>query len=107
MNIDAINTAVASAINLAKNVTEQYVQSNYHGACGFAWIVVNDVRSNSKLGKALINAGFYKSTPGLKLWNPSNHPTQSMDALYSGAEAAAKYLSDELGIDVVAYSRID
>ena len=77
-------------------------------ACGFAWVTVYDVRSNSKLGKALSAVGFRKSyTGGLQLWNSWWHG-QSVDAAEHGATAYAVTLKQELGIeDIYAGSRLD
>ena len=85
---------------------------NKHGdrdACGFAWVNVYGVRSNSRLGKTLQSFGFSKSyTGGLQLWNPSKAPTQSISILEAGAEAYAQTLKEGLGLEqVYAGSRMD
>ncbi len=78
-------------------------------ACGFAWVNVWGVRSNSKVGKALQAQGFRKDYTGsLCLWNPSGFPTQSISILEAGAEAYAQVLKEQLGLDrVYAGSRLD
>jgi len=78
-------------------------------ACGFAWVNVWGVRSNSKVGKALQAQGFRKDYTGsLCMWNPSGFPTQSISILEAGAEAYAQVLKDQLGLDrVYAGSRLD
>jgi hypothetical protein len=78
-------------------------------ACGFAWVNVFGVRSNSKLGKWLQAAGFRKDYTGsLQLWNPSGFPTQSISILEAGAEAYADVLRAKLGLDkVYSGSRMD
>ena len=77
-------------------------------ACGFAWVEVYGVRTNSKLGKALIAVGFSKSYTGaLQLWNPSTNPTQAITAKEKGADAYAEVLRT-YGIErAYAGSRID
>ncbi len=77
--------------------------------CGFAWVTVYDVRSNSKLGKALAGYGFRKAYGGgLQLWNPSGLGVQSISVLEAGAEAYAQVLKDKLGLEkVYAGSRLD
>ena len=85
---------------------------NQHGdrdCCGFAWVNVWGVRSNSKVGKALQAAGFRKDYTGsLQLWNPSKFGTQSVNILEAGAEAYARVLKQRLGLDkVYAGSRLD
>jgi hypothetical protein len=76
-------------------------------ACGFAWVTVYE-KGSTKLGKALIEAGFRKSyTGGLQLWNPSGMGVQNVDTLEAGAEAAAKFLEQMLGVKAYAGSRLD
>lgn len=78
-------------------------------ACGFAWVNVWGVRSNSKLGNALKKAGFRKDYTGaLNFWNPAKSGTQSISALEAGAEAFAQVLKAKLGLEkVYAGSRLD
>ena len=78
-------------------------------ACGFAWVNVWGVRSNSKFGKFLQANGFRKDYTGsLCMWNPSGFPTQSISILEAGAEAYARVLKEQLGLDrVYAGSRLD
>jgi hypothetical protein len=77
-------------------------------ACGFAWVSVYDVRSNSRLGKMLQAAGFRKAyNGGLQLWDPSKYPTQSVSVLEAGAEAYADVLVNELGLKAYSGSRLD
>ena len=76
-------------------------------ACGFAWVTVFDVRSNSKLGKMLAEHGFRKAYGGgLQLWDPSKHPTQSVSVLEAGASAMAAELK-AAGLTAYAGSRLD
>ena len=103
---DATNEAAQQARTAAKEMIAKYGD---RGACGFAWVNVYGVRSNSKLGKWLQAAGFRKDYTGsLQLWNPSKFPTQSLNILEAGAEAYAQVLRDKLGLDkVYAGSRMD
>lgn len=76
-------------------------------ACGFAWVSVHNVRSNSKVGKALQAVGFRKAYGGgLQLWNPSKFPCQNVDTLEHGAVAYATVLK-RYGIEAYAGSRLD
>jgi hypothetical protein len=76
-------------------------------ACGFAWVTVYE-KGSTKLGRALIEAGFRKSySGGLQLWNPSEMCVQNVDTLEAGAEAAAEYLTQTLGVKAYAGSRLD
>lgn len=103
---DACNEAAMAARTAAKAF---YAQHGDRGACGFAWVNVWGVRSNSRLGKTLQSFGFRKSWDGaLQLWNPSKAAVQSVDCLEAGAEAYAKVLSEKLGLDrCYAGSRLD
>jgi hypothetical protein len=109
-NVEAVQDACNEAGIQARTATKAFLQQ--HGdrdACGFAWVNVWGVRSNSKLGKALQAAGFRKDYTGsLQLWNPSKSGSQSISALEAGAEAYAKVLKDKLGLEkVYAGSRLD
>jgi len=82
----------------------QYGEPMY---CGFAGVVIYDVRSNSKIGKELKDLGFRKHYPaGLYLSNPSNHHGQSMDCKEEGASAYAKIFRDA-GLKAYMTSRAD
>ena len=103
---DACNEAAMQARTAAKIA---YVQIGERDACGFAWVNVYGVRSNSKLGKALQSFGFRKDYTGsLQLWNPSGHNTQSISVKEAGAYAYAEVLKTKLGLEkVYAGSRMD
>jgi hypothetical protein len=103
---DACNEAAMAARTAAKAF---YAKHGDRDACGFAWVNVWGVRSNSKIGKALQAQGFRKDYTGsLCMWNPSGYPTQSISILEAGAEAYAQVLKDKLGLDrVYAGSRLD
>ena len=94
---DACNEAGIQARTAAKEFLAKYGDRD---ACGFAWVEVYGVRSNSKLGKALASQGFSKSYTGaLQLWNPSKAAVQSISVLEAGAEAYAKVLREKLGLE--------
>jgi hypothetical protein len=103
---DATNEAAMAARTAAKELYSKYGD---RGACGFAWVNIYGVRSNSKLGKWLQAAGFRKDYTGaLSLWNPSKAAVQSLDILEAGAYAYAEVLKAKLGLDkVYAGSRMD
>ena len=104
----AHDKAMAAARTAAQAFADRHMNGRDGGACGFAWVNVYKVRSNSKLGKALTTVGFRKSyTGGLQLWNAWWHG-QSVDAAEHGATAYAITLKQELGIeDIYAGSRLD
>jgi hypothetical protein len=108
-DVVAVQNALNEAGIQARTATKAFLQKNGdRDACGFAWVTVYDVRSNSKLGKALATVGFRKAYgSGLQLWNPSGNPTQSITAKEEGAEAYAQVLKDKLGLTAYAGSRMD
>ena len=71
----------------AKTGGNEYGEPMY---CGFASTKIYGVKGNTKLGKAFKSAGIDKDHTGaFSIWNPSNHPGQSMDAKEVGAEACS------------------
>jgi hypothetical protein len=100
--------AMAAAQAAAQAFSQKYFGGRDGGACGFAWVDVYKVRSNSKLGKALAEVGFRKSYTGsLQLWNRW-WPGQSVDAAEQGAQAYAQILKQRLALsDCYAGSRLD
>ncbi len=109
-NAEKVQDACNEAGIQARTAAKAFLQA--HGdrdCCGFAWVTVYDVRSNSKLGKALAGYGFRKAYGGgLQLWNPSGMGVQSISVLEAGAEAYAQVLKDKLGLEkVYAGSRLD
>ena len=109
-NLEAVQNACNEAAQQARTAAKEFLQK--HGdrdACGFAWVNVWGVRSNSKMGKALQAAGFRKDYTGsLQLWNPSKAACQSLNVLEAGAEAYAQVLREKLGLEkVYAGSRMD
>jgi len=82
------------------------------GSCGFAWCEIyskdgKKIRANSKLGKALAQAGIEKNWEGVHMfWRPGDFPTQNIDVLEKGARAYAQVFRDH-GFQAYAASRLD
>jgi hypothetical protein len=102
---DAFEAAAVTAdVYLAQHPTEWY-------PCGFAWVVfdgrdpaVKYLRENrDTLGRLAGDRGFPK---GWHIWNPSNSPTQWMDAKLAGARVFCEVLG-RYGIECHAESRMD
>jgi hypothetical protein len=99
--------AMDAAQKAAKAFSDKHFGGRDGGACGFAWVDVYKVRSNSKLGKALKEVGFSKSYTGsLQLWNKW-WPGQSVDAAEHGATAYAAVIKEELKLEAYSGSRLD
>ena len=66
----------------------QYGEPMY---CGFAWVNIYKIKSNTKLGRAMKTAGYTKDYTGAyQIYNPAGYGGQSMDVKEAGARAAAK-----------------
>ena len=106
--MEQVQSAVLEAVAEAAKATEDFLAK--HGdrdACGFAWVTVYE-KGSTKMGRALMAAGFSKAyTGGLQMWNPSGNWTQCITAKEVGAEAAAKVLTERLGVKAYAGSRLD
>lgn len=79
-----------------------------HFPCGFAWVVVK-IRSNTKLGKEMIDCGFYKpygKAGELHLWMTNTLPVQCMDVHETAAAKYAEVLQQN-GIQCHWDSRMD
>lgn len=107
-----IQTIVAQSVAIAQQESTRYFQEQLKGedqfACGFAWVDVYVDRTNSKLAKELIQAGFKKDYKPrcLSMWNPGGLPVQNIDAKEAGASAMARFLQSQ-GLKAYAGSRLD
>ena len=102
---------VEGAKQEASRAANKFFQERLGGrdqyACGFAWVTVYE-KGSTKLGRALKEAGFRPAYGGgLQLWNPSGMYVQNVDTLEAGAEAAAEFLTQALGVKAYAGSRLD
>ena len=106
--VQAAHAKAMSAAQLAAQAfSDKHFGGRDGGACGFAWVNVYKVRSNSKLGKALAEVGFRKDYSGaLQLWNKW-WPGQSVDAAEHGATAYAQVIAQELNLEAYSGSRLD
>ena len=109
LKLDFVEQVLAKALVVSKlAAAEAYRKIGERDCCGFAWVSVYDVRSNSKLGKLLAQHGFSKAYGGgLQLWDPAHYPTQSISVKEAGAYAYAEVLSNELGLKAYGGSRLD
>lgn len=106
--MEQVQSAVLEAVAQAAKATEDFLaQHGDRDACGFAWVRVSE-KGSTRLGRALISAGFRRAYGGgLEMWNPSGNHTQCITAKEVGAEAAARVLSEQLGVRAYAGSRLD
>ena len=89
---------------VVKDGSTHYIVAD--GFCGFAWVNVYGVRSNSKLGKELDRLGFRRNSyeKALQFWVHDGN--QSMARKEAYATAMAKVLRDA-GLRAYADSRMD
>ena len=99
--------ATQAAAQAADEFENKYFPDGGWGACGFAWVDIWNIKGNTKLGRAMKQAGITKSYNGAhQIWNPSKYPTQNVDTLEAGARAAADVFK-RYGFTAYAGSRLD
>ena len=74
--------------------------------CGFAWVHIPDGRSPLVNAMKKLGVGSKHWARGWEVWNPGDHPGQSMEIKEAGARAYAEVLKRH-GFDARAYSRAD
>ena len=75
--------------------------------CGFASVNIHGIKGNTKLGRAMKQAGIRKDYSGaFNIWNPSEWGGQSMDVKEAGAQAAADVFRN-YGFNAYMTSRAD
>jgi hypothetical protein len=109
--VQQVKDIVAEACREAQTAGELFFQTKLGGrdqfACGFAWVNIQGVKGNTKLGKVLKEAGLRQDyTKAFSIWNPSGLPVQNIDCKEAGAEAAAKVFQ-KYGFQAYAGSRLD
>lgn len=109
--VEQIPAIVQEAQAAAEAAARKYFVEQLGGvdqyACGFAWVDIYGVKGNTKLGRALTQAGVRKSyTKSLQMWNPSKFGCQNVDTLEAGARAAADVFK-RYGFEAYAGSRLD
>ena len=82
----------------------QYGEPMY---CGFAWVNIYKIKGNTKLGRAMKQAGYTKDYTGAyQIYNPAGYGGQSMDVKEAGARAAA-LVFEQYGFTAYAGGRAD
>lgn len=105
---EQVTAIVAEAMAEARKAAEAFLaQHGDRDCCGFAWTNIYGVKGNTRLGKMLKQAGVRQDyTKAFQLWNPAKMPTQSLNVLEAGAEAAADVFR-RYGFEAYAGSRLD
>ena len=109
--VQQLKDIVAEACSEAETAANLFFQTKLNGqdayACGFAWVNLYGIKGNTKLGRALKEAGIKQDySKAFSIWNPSGHPCQNVDTKEAGAEAAAKVFQ-KYGFQAYAGSRLD
>jgi len=103
----AMIQASAEAAMAARTFFNKELGGRDQGMCGFAWVTTYE-KGTSRLVRELKTLGFKKAYDGgYTWWNPSKFPCQNVDTLEAGAEAAARVLTERLGVKFYAGSRLD
>jgi hypothetical protein len=108
---EQIQTIITEAKHEAYLAADEFFKGKLGGrdqmACGFAWVDIFGIKGNTKLGRALKEAGVRKSYSGsFQIWNPAGYACQNIDTLEEGARAAAKVF-EKYGFRAYAGSRLD
>ena len=105
---EQITAIVEEAQVEARRAAEAFhAQYGDRDCCGFAWTNIYGIKGNTRIGKMLKAAGVRQDyTKAFQIWNPSKFPTQSMNILEAGAQAAADVFR-KYGFESFAGSRMD
>lgn len=108
---EMVSTIVEEAKVAAFEAADKFFKDKLGGqdayACGFAWVNIYGVKMNTKVGKAMKEAGLRKDYSGsVCMWNPSKYGCQNVDTLEAGAQAAADVFK-KYGFRAYAGSRLD
>ena len=107
LDLVAIINEAKDAARKAAEVYEHDVLQGRFDCCGFAWMSINGIKGNTKIGRRLKAAGIGQSwDKRFQIWNPSGYPTQNLSTLEAGARAAAEVFK-RYGFDASAGSRMD
>ena len=108
---EQVNNIVAEARTAARVAAEKFFKERLGGqdqyACGFAWVEIQKVKGNTRLGQMLKAAGVtqdWKRT--FSIWNPSGLNCQNVDTKEAGADAAAEVF-EKYGFSAYSGSRLD
>ena len=90
--VEDLVTIKAAACQHAQEQAQGSIDYNGElGYCGFAWVNIYGIKGNTKLGRAMKQAGYTKDYTGAyQIYNPAGYGGQSMDVKEAGARAAAK-----------------
>ena len=105
----AVSAEILSAAKLAAiEATFATIKANPDQwyPCGFAWVTIKPARGPFIAFLKSRGIGDKSYTGGWTIWNPSDHPTQWMDAKFAGAQAFADVLQQH-GINAIADQRMD
>ncbi len=109
--VNEIQGIIAKATSAATAASQEYLDTNLGGKdnypCGFAWMNIYGVKGNTKLGRAMKQAGIKQDyTKAFQIYNPGGLPVQNVDVKEAGAQAAAKVF-ESYGFKAYAGSRLD
>ena len=108
MTQSAAKALLARAFMAADSECRSMIKDNPNEwfPCGFASVVIKPARGPVVAALKDLGIGGKAYGGGYSVWNPSNNPTQWMDAKYQGAIAFAKVLRSA-GVDCEPECRMD
>ena len=102
-----LNKAKTAAYEAGGDYFVEKLDSKDNYPCGFAWVNIYGIKGNTKLGRAMKQAGVKQDyTKAFQIYNPSGVSVQNVDVKEAGAEAAAKVF-ESFGFKAYAGSRLD
>ena len=98
-------------IKAAKQAVQTYYRDKLNGQdqmpCGFGWVEIYGIRSNSKIGKVFDEYKCRKSsTKAHVVWNPGCYMGQNVSCVYEGAVAFANVFR-AAGFEAYPCDRLD
>ena len=108
--VDELKNIVAEAVAAGRAAGEQAYAANGNSdwdACGFAWVSLWGIKGNTKLGKALKQAGIEQSYDrSFQIWGGKFYSGQSI-SIKEAACRAARDVFKRYGFDASVGSRLD
>ena len=110
-DVNELKTIVDQAKKAAYEAASDYFMEKLDGKdnypCGFAWVKIHGIKGNTKLGRAMKQAGIEQDyTKAFQIYNPSGVNVQNVDVKEVGAMAAANVF-ESFGFKAYAGSRLD
>lgn len=108
--VDELKSIVAEAVQAGRDAADAAYAKNGNSdwdACGFAWVSLWGIKGNTKLGRALKQAGIEQSYDrSFQIWGGKFYNGQSI-SIKEAACRAARDVFKRYGFDASVGSRLD